>query len=155
MTTAVKSCGPYDTLNRAAQIMWENDCGAVPVVDHDTRVVGMITDRDLCMAAYTQGVLLNHSQVNGAMSKDIIVCGPAQDIATAEKLMREHQVRRLPVVDDKERLVGILSLNDIARYADRERASKARKRQIKDTEVVQTLGAICVPNGSGTAVHAA
>jgi CBS domain-containing protein len=55
MTTNAKSCGTMDNLERAAQIMWENDCGVVPVVDGSERVVGMVTDRDICMAAYTQG----------------------------------------------------------------------------------------------------
>jgi Mg/Co/Ni transporter MgtE len=60
MTTAVRSCTTGDNLQRAAQIMWESDCGVVPVVDRDGRLVGMITDRDICMAAYTQGKPLSH-----------------------------------------------------------------------------------------------
>ena len=58
MTKDVKACSQHDSLNRAAQLMWENDCGSVPVVDSDSKVVGMLTDRDICMAAYTKGIAL-------------------------------------------------------------------------------------------------
>ncbi len=155
MTTEVKACSRYDTLNRAAQIMWDNDCGVVPVVDDDFRPVGMITDRDICMAAYTQGVLLAESSVERAMATEAYTCVATDDIGAAEKMMREQQVRRLPVVDGGGRMVGIISLGEIARHADRERASKSRKRQIKDGDVVETLGAISNPNGRGGAAHAA
>lgn len=155
MTTDVRACSQYDTLNKAAQIMWENDCGAVPVVDEDLRVIGMVTDRDICMAAYTQGVLLTDSRAERAMARGAYTCAPGDEVAAAEKLMRERQVRRLPVTDGDGRLVGIISLNDIARRADRERASKSKRRQVKDAEIVETLGAICVPSGSGGAAHAA
>jgi CBS domain-containing protein len=154
MTADAKACGPNETLNRAAQLMWENDCGAVPVVDEDQRVIGMVTDRDVCMAAYTQGVPLAQSLVESAMSKGAYTCLPGDDITTAKKLMRERQIRRLPVVDEEGRLAGIISLSDIAREAERERASKSRRRQVKDTEVVELLGAVCMPNGNGAA-HAA
>lgn len=155
MTTEVKACSRNDTLNRAAQIMWENDCGAVPVVDDDFRPVGMITDRDICMAAYTQGVLLSESSVERAMASGAYTCDATDEVSAAEKLMREQQVRRLPVVDGGGRIVGIISLGDVARQADRERASKSKKRQVKDTEIVETLGAISNPNGRGGAAHAA
>ncbi len=154
MTADAKACGPSDSLNRAAQLMWENDCGAIPVVDEELRVIGMVTDRDICMAAYTQGRTLKQSLVDSAMSKGAFTCALGDDIAAADKLMCERQVRRLPVVDDEGRLAGIISLSDIAREADRERASKSRRRQIKDTRVVEILGAVCAPNGNGAA-HAA
>lgn len=154
MTADAKACGPDDSLNRAAQLMWENDCGAVPVVDDELRVIGMVTDRDICMAAYTQGLPLKQSRVDSAMSKGAYTCAVGDDVTIARKRMSERQVRRLPVVDDEGRLAGIISLSDIAREAERERSSKSRRRQVKDTEVVETLGALCMPNGNGTA-HAA
>jgi CBS domain-containing protein len=143
MATDVRACFPDDTLNRAAQLMWENDCGVVPVVDEEMRVVGVITDRDVCMAAYTQGVQLVDSSVGRAMSPGAYTCAPTDDLKTAERTMRERRVRRLPVVDGDGKLVGMLSLHDIVREAERERVSKTRKRQIQNAEVVETLGAIC------------
>src|SRR5689334_6521679 len=69
MTQGVYTVHPHDTLEKAAGVMWEHDCGAVPVVEHDGRVVAMITDRDICMAAYTQGRRLSAMRVDSAMSQ--------------------------------------------------------------------------------------
>jgi len=153
MTKEVKVCHQHDSLNRAAQIMWENDCGSVPVVDPEMKVVGMLTDRDICMAAYTQGVALVDASVGSAMSCDVCVCDAGDNITSAAERMRDRQIRRLPVVDKTLRLVGILSMSDIACEADRLRNSKSRKRPIKDGELIETLGAICSRNGNAS--HAA
>ncbi len=151
MSTDVKACSPHDTLNRAAQLMWENDCGVAPAVDEHMRPVGMITDRDVCMAAYTQGVRLADATVERVMSRNAHTCAPGDDLTVAEKTMRERRVRRLAVVDKEGRLVGILSLSDIAREAERERAAKSRKRQVKDAEVAEILGALSMPVTAGVA----
>jgi len=142
MTRDVKTCGLYDSLSDAARIIWENDCGCVPVVEDD-RVVGMVTDRDICMATYTQGRSLSEMQVNGVLS-NAHTCGRDDPIGAAEQLMRTHQVRRLPVVDGEGDLVGMLSVNDILREAARGRARRA-KRDITGEDIVQMLGAICAP----------
>ena len=155
MTKEVKACHRYDSLNRAAQLMWENDCGSVPVVDADRKVIGMLTDRDICMAAYTQGVALSEVSVGNVMSRNVCICNPSDNIASAAERMRERQLRRLPVVDEQEVLVGILSMSDIAREAERLRASKSRKRPLKDGELIETLGAICSAHSNGNASHAA
>jgi CBS domain-containing protein len=150
MTKEVRTCHPHDSLNRAAQLMWENDCGAVPVVDSDRKVIGMLTDRDICMAAYTQGVALVEASAGSAMSRDVSVCYPSDNITSAAERMRERQIRRLPVVDQAQRLIGILSMSDIACETDRLRASKSRKRPIKDGELIETLGAICSRAGNAS-----
>lgn len=155
MTKQVRACHQHDSLNRAAQLMWENDCGAVPVIDSDLKVIGMLTDRDICMAAYTRGLALADASVGSVMSRDVCICNPSDNIPAAAERMRERQIRRLPVIDDDQRLVGILSMSDIARATDRLRASKSRKRPIKDGELIETLGAICSANGNGNASHAA
>ncbi len=155
MTKDVKACSQHDSLNRAAQLMWENDCGSVPVVDSDSMVIGMLTDRDICMAAYTKGIALKDASVASVMSRNVSVCNPSDNISAAAERMRERQIRRLPVVDADQRLIGILSVSDIARETDRLRASKSRKRPIKDGELIETLGAISTANGNGSASHAA
>jgi CBS domain-containing protein len=155
MTREVKACHPHDSLNRAAQLMWENDCGAIPIVDSDAKVIGMLTDRDICMAAYTKGIALVDASAASVMSRNVSVCNPGDNISTATERMREHQIRRLPVVDENEQLVGILSVSDIARETERLRAAKSRKRPIKDGEFIETLGAICTANGNGGASDAA
>lgn len=135
MVETVKCCAAGDTLNRAAQLMWENDCGCVPVVDGDSRVIGMLTDRDICMAAYTQGATLNGIQVSSVMSREVFTCRSRDTLLVAQRAMREHRVRRLPVTDREGKLVGILSLNDIARAVARSAAGKA--------QVATTMVAIC------------
>ncbi len=144
MLTDVKTCSDYNTLNTAAEVMWENDCGCLPVIDRERHVLGMITDRDTCMAAYIQGLALKEIPVTSAMSKHVYFASPDDDLTAAEQIMREHQVRRLPVLDDHRRLMGIITLNDIAREGDREREMQ-RPRQVGDMEVAHTLAAVCAP----------
>ena len=144
MSRNVKSCRADDTLNRAAQMMWENDCGCVPVVDDEGRAVGMLTDRDVCMAAYIQGGLLSHLRVGSAMAGDVRSCRPTDTVAEAESIMRAAQVRRLPVVDPESHIIGLLSLNDIAREVARERGASG-KPEVDCEEIAETLGVICTP----------
>jgi CBS-domain-containing membrane protein len=146
MKQQVKTCHAQETLNTAAQIMWDHDCGSVPVVDSDGRVIGMITDRDICMAAYTHGGPLRALQVKDAMSKNVCACQPQDGLADAERIMRANQVHRLPVIDAGNRLVGILSLNDLAEEAGHEVGAK--KREITFAEIGETLEAVCKPRGS-------
>jgi CBS domain-containing protein len=141
MSHDVRTIRPNDTLAAAAQAMWDRDCGALPVVDAEERVVGMLTDRDACMAGLMAGKPLTEIPVERAMSKRLVSCRPDDTVKTAEASMRQHQIRRLPVLDDRSRLVGILSLNDIAIEASGERLRK--EREVTAEEVGLTLGAIC------------
>jgi CBS domain-containing protein len=117
MTQSVYTCSPDDTLTDAARIMWDKDCGILPVVDAERRVIAMITDRDICMAAFTQGVPLHAAHVALAMSKQVVTATPGQSVGELEEVMRMRQLRRLPVVDAERRLVGIVTLVDIAQHA--------------------------------------
>lgn len=116
MTDAVASCSPDERLNDAARLMWEHDCGSVPVIA-DGKLAGIITDRDICMAAYTQGRPLSDIAVKDAMARHVHACRPDDTLARAASLMADARVRRLPVVDAEQRLVGIVSMADIARGA--------------------------------------
>ncbi len=149
MSRDVKTCRASDDLNRAAQIMWEGDCGVVPVVDGEGRPHGIITDRDLCMAAYIKGATLRSLHVSEAMNKPVAACSLDASIDTAMTMMKEARVRRLPVVDASGKLVGLLSLNDLAREASRQR--KLPGRQIS-VEVADTLGAISRPRRAAVAM---
>lgn len=144
MTTDVKCCAEYNTLNTAAQVMWDNDIGCVPVVDKEGSAIGILTDRDVCMSAYIQGVPLTGALVTSAMSKEVFSCTPEADITTAEKLMKEKQIHRLLVFDAQRHPVGLISLNDIAREGARESEMKAA-RQVSDAEIAGLMASVCAP----------
>jgi CBS domain-containing protein len=156
MTRNVATCHPDDALNAAARIMWEHDCGCVPVVveeEDGARVVGMLTDRDICMAAYTQGRPLGAINVASAMSREIRSCRPTDPVRVALNVLRTSQLHRLPVLDPNDHLVGLLSLADVAREADREHGRK--KADVKDDEIAETVEAICQPRSPREVVRAA
>jgi CBS domain-containing protein len=115
MSKPAYTCSPHEPLSRAAQLMWDQDVGVIPVVDREGRAIAMITDRDICMAAFTQNRPLSELRVQQAMSKVVYTCHPEDKLTAAERTMRVHQVRRLPVVDDAGRILGILSINDLCR----------------------------------------
>lgn len=138
MTADVRSCSPDDSLTFAAHLMWTDDCGAIPVVADD-KVVGVVTDRDVCMAAYTQGRATPELRVAGAMSRQLYGCGPDDSIGAALALMSDQRIRRLPVVDAEGRLVGILSLADVVRWA------KATSSPTVGAAIIDTLAAISAP----------
>ncbi|MEY4579466.1 MAG: hypothetical protein RL701_4169 [Pseudomonadota bacterium] len=114
MTKNVFSCYLDDSLNAAVQIMWEHDCGCVPVVDYLSRVVGIVTDRDACMAAYTQGRPLAEILVSEICTRNVEGCRLGESVSVAEQKMAKAQVRRLVVTDAEDHLVGIVSLSDLA-----------------------------------------
>jgi CBS domain-containing protein len=117
MTRNVATCTSGDTLHRAAQLMWDRDCGAIPIVDVEGRAVGLVTDRDLCMAAYTRGRPLAAIPVSTLLSGQLFTCSPLNSLDEAVERMRRHRVRRLVVVEGKaQRVVGMLALADVARY---------------------------------------
>jgi CBS domain-containing protein len=130
-----------DALHDAAQKMWDHDCGVLPVVNDEGKVTGMITDRDICMAALTQGRPLHELLVNLAMAKHLIAVGPEQTLGEVEQLMTRHQIRRLPVVDAANRPLGVISLNDLAIEAVQ--ADTRLKHGV--SKVAHTLAAVCQP----------
>ncbi len=149
MTRDVKVCSDTDTLNRAAELMWESDCGCIPVVSGNGtgHIVGVITDRDIAMAAYTQGKSLAALPVTVAMAHRVILCHASDGISQAEAMMRDNQVRRLPVLDENERLVGMLSLNDIVREAQRE-AAMGKRAEVSAEGVLDTFASVCHPRAA-------
>jgi CBS domain-containing protein len=112
MTRDVRMMRPHETIQRAASVMAEIDAGLLPVSDDD-RLVGMITDRDIAVRAVAQG-LGPDTRVRDVMTADVKYCFDDEDVDDVAENMGEIQVRRLPVVDRDKRLVGIISLGDIA-----------------------------------------
>jgi len=115
MTAAVECCTPTDTAQRAAEIMREADTGVVPVLvsEDDPKVMGIVTDRDLCMTVVAEGRDSHQVRVQECMTGQVVTLRPDDDVARAADLMAEKQIRRLPVVDARGGILGIVSLADI------------------------------------------
>jgi CBS domain-containing protein len=136
MTRNVKTCRQTDTLDVAAKLMWDHDIGAVPIVDDVGQVIAMVTDRDACMAAFMQCQPLHCLPCTVAMTKHVVTCRPEDTDVAVARLMAKNQIRRIPVVDDALRPIGIVSLNDLA-------LAMAKSRDLPAQEVAGTLAAIC------------
>jgi len=140
MTQDVECCTPDGTLTDAAMIMWRRDCGIAPVVRPGTQdLVGVITDRDICMAAATRHVSTDDLFVRDVMGTQIFTCAPTDSLRTAEHRMAEGQVRRIPVTDRAGKLLGMISLNDIALSAER---TERREALPTYTDVMGVLKAV-------------
>lgn len=142
MTSEAKACDLNASLAEAAQLMWDHDCGIVPVVKDGRTVVGLITDRDICMAAAIKERNPSAISVEEVMTGKVYSTTPDDDIHQALVTMREHKVRRLPVVDSEGDLKGILSMNDIVLRA-KESDGKKKTPPIVYADVVNTYKAIC------------
>jgi len=123
----------------AAKVMWENDCGFVPVLEEGA-LVGVVTDRDVCMAALMTGLPLGLIRVREVMTTEIHTCDQDDELTAAHSAMREQQIRRMPVVNADDELVGVLSLNDLTNEAYSGRSKAATKRQ---RDAGRTLAAVC------------
>lgn len=113
MTRDPRSCSIQDSLHQAARLMWDNDCGVVPVVDETGRLRGLVTDRDVCMAGYTQGKPPHDIAIESVMSRTLFTLSPGDSIPHALGLFHERQVRRAPVTNNIGVLVGMLSISDV------------------------------------------
>jgi CBS domain-containing protein len=141
MTSEVKSCRPEASLATVATMMWENDCGVLPVVDDEYRILGMITDRDIAIAVATKGRLASEIAVSETITGNVYSAAPEEDIHTALKTMRHERVHRLPVINGEQRLQGILSLNDVVLRAEEEKGRHHPELNYEDA--MSTIKAIC------------
>lgn len=145
MTTNVACVRKSDPSSVAAQIMWDCDCGSVPVKEDDSeRVVGMITDRDICIATWSRDCAPSAIFVSDAASRELYACSPEASIASVQELMSSKQVRRLPVLDKDGQLVGIISLADIVTEGPNE-STRTAASELGPAEVASTLRTICQP----------
>ena len=142
MSQPVRTCTRDQTVNAAAQIMWEHDCGIVPIVGEDDVLVGVITDRDICMAALFQNRPLAEIRIGDVMAATVSTCRPDDQLIDAEHLMSQRQVHRLPVVNDAGTPVGLLSLADLARRV--RVTAGAKNKGVAD--LAETIAAICEPH---------
>ena len=139
MEKNVKFSGLQDSLADVARVMGENDCGAVPIVDGERRVVGMVTDRDICLAMATADRLPSKIPVRQVMSRKLFFCGPGDDVADALQTMQKKKVRRLPVIAEDGKLTGILSMDDVILHTE---SRKGKVAEIGYGDAVRALKAI-------------
>jgi len=122
-----------ESLADAAKLMWENDCGALPIIKDGRKVIGMITDRDICMAMAMRDMNPSRISVEDVMTGQVYAVKPEDDVDLALQEMQEHKIRRLPVVNPEGELEGILSMNDVVLKAPQ-------------SDVLKTYQAICSHN---------
>jgi len=140
MTGTPYRCRPESNLGAATELMWIGNCGFLPVISDDGRVVGVITDRDICIALGTRGRPSGEITVAEAMSKNVYFCTPQDDVRTALQLMSEGRVRRLPVVTRDGVLVGVVSIDEVLLRA--EPPQLGRIPELSSEEVIRTFQAI-------------
>jgi CBS domain-containing protein len=139
MTKEVKTCTPKTDLADVAHSMWMRDCGVLPVVDGHGQVVGMITDRDVCIATGCRRRDPATILVSEVMTRQVHSCSPEIDLCEALEIMRQKQVRRLPVIDSAGKLCGVLSMNDVALKV----RPDAKAPEPGPREIHATLRSIC------------
>jgi CBS domain-containing protein len=145
MTSDVWTLGPDATFADAAALMWEHGIGCIPILDEDRHLVGVVTDRDLCLASYGRELPMTKLPIADAMTGIVHTVNPDALVADVEALMRKHRIRRVPVTDRLGRLVGIVCLTDIARAALRRARSSTPQPGF---DVARTLVGICEPRES-------
>lgn len=120
MTKSPISCVPSNTVQKAAQLMRDHDIGVIPVVESEQsqKLLGVITDRDLCMTIVADAKDASTAHVKDSMTATVVSCYPEDDLQKAETLMRDNQVRRIPIIDKENKLQGILSIADVLRRSN-------------------------------------
>src|SRR5258705_12325675 len=141
LTADPKVCTTTTNLAEAASFMWDYDCGILPVVADEGRVVGLITDRDICIAGATNNRHLSNIAVEEIMTGQVYSCAPEDDVDKALDTMQQRKVRRLPVIAPDGTLEGILSINDLTLNAKETADNKVPGILFRD--LVKTYKALC------------
>jgi CBS domain-containing protein len=140
MTPNAKAIWLTESLADAAELMWKNDCGVLPVIKDGRKVIGMITDRDICMAVAIKDSKPSGVSIEEVMTGHVYSVNREDNLDQALEVMQEHKVRRLPVVNAEGELEGILSMNDVVLHAT---ASDGATDTTGYGNVVKTRQAIC------------
>ena len=141
MTATPYCCQPETNLGAATELMWNGNCGFLPVVGSDGKVFGVVTDRDICIALGTRNRLPGEIKVSEVItSQKLFYCCPEDDVHVALQAMQTGRVRRLPVITHEGALAGIVSMDDILLKA--EPISVGKQPELSTDEVVRTYRAI-------------
>ncbi|MES2604582.1 MAG: CBS domain-containing protein [Pseudomonadota bacterium] len=156
MTTPVKSAYSNTSLDAIARMMWDQNCGAIPVVEGDNQPLGIITDRDIAMAA-----MLNHEPLWNIPASTVIqgqrltCCSPQESIEMCVEKMEQHSVRRILVTDDSGALCGIVSLGDAVAFTKSADRKGQEKGAVKPEQMIDMLRKVSAHHGPGEAAYAA
>jgi CBS domain-containing protein len=131
MTRNVATVHPDDSVRHAAQIMADCDCGAIPVVDWQGRLIGMITDRDITVRLVAENMRVGDARVGDCMTNEAFACHENDSLETCMRTMSRHQIRRMPIVDDQNRIAGIVSQGDLAQHAS-DHTGTGERRAVAD-----------------------
>jgi|SRR5579863_6971562 len=144
-------CTPETNLASAVEIMWNRNCGILPVVDAEEKVVGVVTDRDICIALGTRNRLPGEVLVSEVALAKPFTCAPDNEVNSALATMKEAKVRRLPVVNPEGKLEGILSMDDVVRHSDAQVVGKVSS--LTHDIVVETLKMVYAPELPRAVAH--
>jgi CBS-domain-containing membrane protein len=136
------TCGPDSDLAKAAWAMWNQDCGIVPVVDDQGILMGVVSDRDVTMAAVTKNRAPSDIHVREIMTGKVQTCHPHDDVLDALKTLAAYRIRRLPVVDGDGKLLGMLSLSDLVHHAE---IPGTGSEEVPARELLATLKEVLTP----------
>lgn len=142
MTRRVNTISPRDSVGRAARMMRDCDCGSLPVVNTYGRLIGMVTDRDIAMRLVADGRDTRHAVVADCMTDRTFASHVNDNLERVAQQMARHQIRRLPVVNDDDQVIGIISQSDLARHADMYEGRGERRR------FAETISEISEPSSS-------
>lgn len=144
MVRDVKSCNLENHIGEVARLMRDSNCGAVPIVNEKSKIVGIVTDRDVCLALTGMHPVNATIAVAKIMTRKVFVCTPEENIYDAINTMRAERVKRLPVIDrESGQLVGILSIDDIVLHSNFSKDKNAEEDYVNGEEVLKALKAIC------------
>lgn len=118
MTQSAVCCGPQTNVGKVVELMWNRNVGMVPVVDNDGKLIGVVTDRDICIAMGTRNRLAGDLTAGEIATKKVFTCKPNDEIHDALYEMSRHQIRRLPVVNDQGVPQGVLSMDDLVVHSE-------------------------------------
>ena len=120
MTKDPVCCLPNDSVAKAAELMKSEDIGSIPVIDNEQtrKLVGIVTDRDLALEIVAEGLDAKSTKVETVMTRKVVTCLADDDLQKALDAMAEHQLRRIPVVDDDNKILGIIAQADVATRVD-------------------------------------
>jgi CBS domain-containing protein len=133
MTPDPACCGPNTTLDQVAQMMVRNDCGEIPVIDVNDRVVGVVTDRDIVCRIVAQGINPIAHTAESCMTRDVVCVHEDDALDDIVAKMERHQIRRVPVVGNSGSCIGIISQADLARRAPKYEVAELVSEVSRDT----------------------